>query len=436
MKQYILLTLLSLLSISSFAQYAVRGGSGIPYKETPINKMEVFFLNGMSGAQITYTSSDAETHQWYRYSIKANEAEPIECVQSGNSSTITDVLDGYGYFVGSNLSSTTSYVWIIDYSKYIPTFHSININEGDNKCEKITITASVDADELYYYSPTGVYSILPREYYLSYYTQELDEDNFIFETKYKDIEVKNPSEIRIDSPLQDTDFTLSGDKYAEHFGIAKIISTPVFQAVAVKAHRSFVRDKVKVPNEFANEASDLGGSGPIFITFNGYANEPVAAMYIWKIFWKPDISAPFQSVARYTNKTISYNFDKEGTYEVRLEVIDRTGVCSDTSIVEEVTIGETDIRVPQAFSPGSSPGVNDEFRISYTSVTNFKCTIFNRWGTKLYEWNDPAKGWDGRVNGRFVPTGVYFYVIQYKGTRDNKTRVKKGSVNVLRSKYR
>ena len=431
MKRHILLTFLSLLSMSSFAQYTVRGGVGIPYKETPANKMDVYLLNGMQGAQISYTSSDTEAHQWYKYSIKANEAEPIDCVQSGSTSSITNVQDGFGYFVGSNLSSTTSYVWIIDYSKYLPVFHSIYINEGDNKCEKLTINASVDAEDLYYYTPTGIYSILPREYTLSYYTMELDVESCIFETVLEvNDKIKNPSEIRIDSPFRDTDFTLSGDKYARHFGIEKTMSTPVFQAVALLTHAVEKRDKEKVPNEFESETS-----GPIYATYQAYANEPVAAMYIWKIFFKPTESSAMQSIARYTDRTISFNFDREGDYFVQLEVIDRTGVCNDTIQEFTVKIGESEIRIPQAFSPGSSPGVNDEFRVSYTSIVDFKCTIFNRWGTKLYEWNDPAKGWDGRVNGRLVPTGAYVYIIQYKGTKNSKTKVKKGTVNILRGKY-
>jgi hypothetical protein len=51
----------------------------------------------------------------------------------------------------------------------------------------------------------------------------------------------------------------------------------------------------------------------------------------------------------------------------------------------------------------------------------------------LYRWTDPSKGWDGRVAGKYVSTGVYFYVIEYKGT-DGKNQVRSGDINVLRSK--
>ncbi len=430
MKQYILLAFLFFSFTSAFSQYSVRGGTGTPYKAAPVSKLDVYLLDGMQGAQISYTSSDQEKHQWYRYTTKANEAVPIESEQIGNTSTVTNIQDGYGYFVGSNLSPSTSYIWIIDYSKYLPVFQSININEGNDKCNKITINASVDAADLAYYTPTGTYSKLPREYELSYTTMRWDDASVMYYSAEKDINVKNPAAITVDSVFQDTDFILRGDKYAEYFGVAKSMSTPVYQTYMVNAHKvPEKKDKEKVPNEFGNETS-----GPIFITYNAYANEPVAAMYIWKIFFVQDGSKESQSIARYTDKTISYNFEKEGVYTVQLEVIDRHGVCSDTSVVYTVTIGETEIKVPKAFSPGSSPGVNDEFRISYTSVVSFKCTIFNRWGIKLFEWNDPAKGWDGRVNGKLVPTGAYFYIMEYRTTA-GKNKVKRGAVNVLRSGY-
>ncbi len=429
MKQYILLTFLFLSVSTAFAQYTVKGGAGTPYKETPASKMEVYLLYGMQGAQISYTSSDPGTHQWYRYSTKANEAVPVESQQTGSTSTITNIQDGYGYFVGSNLNPSTTYIWIVDYSKYLPVFQSININEGADKCRKLIINASVNATDLSYYTPTGTYARLTREYSLLYTSLKWVEENTMFVPVNKEDIVKNPAAIQVDSIYQDTDFTLSGDKYAAHFGVAKTMVTPVYQAVMVEAHATEKKDKEKVSNEFERETS-----GPIYITYNAYANEPVAGMYIWKIFFTPDGSSSSQSIARYTDKTISYNFDKDGIYKVQLEVIDRYSMCNDTNMVFNVTIGETEIRVPQAFSPGSSPGINDEFKVSYTSVVNFKCTVFNRWGIKLFEWNDPAKGWDGRVNGRFVPTGAYFYIIEYK-TTTGKNKVKRGTVNVLRARF-
>jgi gliding motility-associated-like protein len=84
------------------------------------------------------------------------------------------------------------------------------------------------------------------------------------------------------------------------------------------------------------------------------------------------------------------------------------------------------------FTPEGSPGVNDEFRVTYKSILRFQARIFNRWGTQLYQWTDPSKGWDGRYRGSYVPAGPYYYVIDYTGT-DGKSRRKTGDINVVRS---
>ena len=89
--------------------------------------------------------------------------------------------------------------------------------------------------------------------------------------------------------------------------------------------------------------------------------------------------------------------------------------------------------VPNAFSPGTSPGVNDEFRVVYKSLVKFSCWIFNRWGQLLYHWTDPAQGWDGKKGGKYVSPGVYFYVIEAEGSDGIKYK-KKGDINILRPK--
>jgi hypothetical protein len=43
------------------------------------------------------------------------------------------------------------------------------------------------------------------------------------------------------------------------------------------------------------------------------------------------------------------------------------------------------------------------------TITNFKVEIFNRWGKKVGEVNDPTGSWDPKESG----AGVYFYVVSY-----------------------
>ena len=56
---------------------------------------------------------------------------------------------------------------------------------------------------------------------------------------------------------------------------------------------------------------------------------------------------------------------------------------------------------------------------------------FNRGGQKIYEWHDPAGGWDGKFNGKDVKQGVYFVLVKAKGADGRKYNIKK-DVNLLR----
>ena len=91
----------------------------------------------------------------------------------------------------------------------------------------------------------------------------------------------------------------------------------------------------------------------------------------------------------------------------------------------------TIIAAPNAFSPNGD-GINDTWRLNVQGVVNdYSLTIFNRYGQVLYTSTDFSKGWDGTINGKPVPVGTYYYIIQSK---DNSNRPVKqtGYVVVLR----
>jgi gliding motility-associated-like protein len=58
-------------------------------------------------------------------------------------------------------------------------------------------------------------------------------------------------------------------------------------------------------------------------------------------------------------------------------------------------------------------------------------TIFSRWGQQLFETSDIDKGWDGSVNGQFIPAGQYAYLITYKSI-EGKDYKKQGTVILVR----
>jgi gliding motility-associated-like protein len=435
MKKAIVLIPCLFLFVSVFSQYSVRGGKGQPLmaEENSAYKIQVYLLNGLSDAEISYTSSDSETHQWYRYNTKANEAEAIPCRQIENTSAITGISDGFGYFVGSPVHNSTSYIWIIDYSKYIPVFSSFSYQEEDDKCEFLKLLAGVEAQPLEYATATGARITLQRTYHLLYNNLNWNQEDLTFAPVEINRTLKGTlSEIIIDALFQSTSFTLKGDEYAEHFGLGQTKETPAYEAIALDVHSFATAYKEDGTNEKYSAGSDIREPAPVEIHFDAYANDPVAAMYIWKLVKINPETGDSTIIVRYTGKSITYKFEESGNFVAQLEVINAQSTCFDNSQTFRIYVEDSSLKLPNAFSPGSSIGSNDEYRVSYKSLVSFKASIFNRWGNLLYQWNDPAKGWDGRVNGKFVPTGVYFIIVEAKGA-DGKSYKMSKDINILRS---
>lgn len=209
------------------------------------------------------------------------------------------------------------------------------------------------------------------------------------------------------------------------------VSVQAQMDVTCEAHIVAEKELRDAPNEMkVEENGSIVGSAPVIVSFYGSSDSPATIYYTWFIYNKKDLQNP---ITRYTDKDIyRYSFDQTGDFLVVLETASLNSTCVDTTSVS-VKVTESDLDVPNYFTPDGTPGVNDEFRVAYKSLVKFKCTIFNRWGTKLYQWTDPAKGWDGKYNGKYVNTGVYFYVIEAEGSDGVKYK-KGGDINILRKR--
>lgn len=118
-----------------------------------------------------------------------------------------------------------------------------------------------------------------------------------------------------------------------------------------------------------------------------------------------------------------------GTYHVT--VTDANGCEGDTT----VTISEIPcckVLMPSAFTPNGD-GNNDAFKpVSNSDITGYQLAIYNRWGQKIYETTDLAKGWDGKDKGKDAGTDVYFYTLTYTCYRDNQQYKIKGEITLVR----
>ncbi len=83
-------------------------------------------------------------------------------------------------------------------------------------------------------------------------------------------------------------------------------------------------------------------------------------------------------------------------------------------VTDTATIGikPCDIIAPNIVVLSSSSG-NNLFYVNSQGLVEFNCIILNRWGNVIYEYSDPAGGWDGKTeDGNKVEEGTYFYRIR------------------------
>jgi gliding motility-associated-like protein len=125
---------------------------------------------------------------------------------------------------------------------------------------------------------------------------------------------------------------------------------------------------------------------------------------------------------------------ESGTYNIVLKTTLKDGINEDKldSVDITIVIAESKLEFPNAFSPNGD-GRNDIYRAKpeYKSIVSFRAIILNRWGQKLYEWDNPAGGWDGKFHGNDVKQGVYYVFVEAKGADGKEYKIKK-DINLLR----
>jgi gliding motility-associated-like protein len=115
----------------------------------------------------------------------------------------------------------------------------------------------------------------------------------------------------------------------------------------------------------------------------------------------------------------TFTFLDTGSLRVRLIVTHPAG-CKDSMTKELDFMPIVTWYMPNAFTPNGD-GTNDDFygKGFLYGATNFKMTIWNRWGEMVYETSNPADKWNGekRNSGGMSPEGVYIYTVSFKGPR-------------------
>ncbi len=130
----------------------------------------------------------------------------------------------------------------------------------------------------------------------------------------------------------------------------------------------------------------------------------------------------------------AYDFDNQpGTYLVCLVADNGQGCVDTTCNYIDVTPLFT-IYVPNAFTPNSSSDLNDVFKPVFSGERpeTYHFEIFDRWGERIFETDNPDVGWDGMYKEELVQRGVFVWRIELEREEGGNNRNFVGHVTVVK----
>lgn len=390
----------------------------VAYDSSEISRMVISGLNGPLTAQ--------------RYSnLGGGFAEDVPVVNDGGVAYIDCPAGDMGYILTDG--DRPVYIWLVN---YLP--HRLRLVSAEaapeQDCDNTRIMVNGSGDPIHYYSIDGRRMELNRAIELEYYTLEWDSDaeNFKQVTQTKSFSsLVNP--LVVTPPFYcNTEVSVSGDAFLREWGMGETCRSGLVHANGIAAQTTAVQTNASDPDSDepsnvirGDEGAGMGGSAPAEISFKAYVTDALIHNE-----WQIASDENFDYIDyRFNQQDLDYTFMDEGRYYVRFVGSNSDGTCEVFGDVYNVSIGASELKVPNAFSPNDD-GVNDVWKVSYRSLTKFRCTIFDRYGNEIYSFDDPDRGWDGKYKGKAVKAGVYYYVIEAHGA-DGKKYKKGGDINII-----
>ncbi len=118
----------------------------------------------------------------------------------------------------------------------------------------------------------------------------------------------------------------------------------------------------------------------------------------------------------------------------KLTVSDPANLCPSVNSSVIVTVVQSCINVRNAFTPNGD-GVNDYWLVYDQNFClqagGAAVTVFNRYGSKVFESKNYTNNWDGTYKGKAVPDGTYYAVLEFVLFNGTKQFVKT-DITILR----
>ena len=146
--------------------------------------------------------------------------------------------------------------------------------------------------------------------------------------------------------------------------------------------------------------------------------------YMWVLDGKT-VGTTDSKTTTFSIKELSF-----GEHVLAVTVRDMNG-CKSTDYLTIFVNTPVKIADVNIFTPNND-GHNDVLLFPLEGVQALHGKIYDRWGLKMFEWNDVDKGWDGNTqSGEAAPAGTYYYILEYTDFYGN-SYTKPGYVQLIR----
>lgn len=316
---------------------------------------------------------------------------------------------GEGYAI--KVDGQWEYFWVFDYDSLRPVLEAVEVTEMT--CENTVLNFVGEVPQLQYTNLNRVLTTYPRQCLVTYMDKQWDNEKDEWIDSVVVAEELFQQTITLDASPVATDYMIS-DHFAKLLSLNEdSLQTPLYSPIAIKAHPQAVVSVRGKQGEKTNEVERpidpetlIKRSAPLEVEFQ--ANALNAEYYTWELYKGSELLITRNEAQH------KYTFEEPTNYSAILKMTNSHG-CECQSEEFSISVSVSMLEVPNVFTPNGD-GANDEFRVVYRSLKEFHCWVYNRWGHLVYEWSDPAKGWDGTINGKPAAAGAYYYVIRALGT--------------------
>lgn len=141
---------------------------------------------------------------------------------------------------------------------------------------------------------------------------------------------------------------------------------------------------------------------------------PLTVEFVPNVILTDDYLVAWDFGDGFTSDTLAttHEYNNLGVFDITLEVTSPIGCKVSRDYPEEVSL-DFGIYIPNAFSPNRD-GLNEDYCVySFCDLDDYHLTIYDNWGSLVFESKVQGECWDGKLKNQRVLPGVYTMLLSY-----------------------